>query len=39
MAIDWPTAVVPNLGSPDVIGLRYPKAFALSCAGQDFWES
>ena len=30
--------VVPNLGSPDVLGLELPEAFTISYAGQDFWE-
>ena len=31
-------AVIPNLGSPDVPGLKFPEAFITSYAGQDFWE-
>ena len=31
-------AVVSNLGSPDVLGLKLPEAFSTSSAGQDFWE-
>ena len=31
-------SVVPNLGSPDIVGLKFPEAFTTSCAGQDFWE-
>ena len=31
-------AVVPNLGSPDILGLKLPEALITSCAGQDFWE-
>ena len=31
-------AVVPNLGSPDVLGLQLPEAFTTTLAGQDFWE-
>ena len=27
---------VPNLVSPDVLGLKLPEAFTTSCAGQDF---
>ena len=27
------SSVVPNLGSPDVLGLKLPKAFPISCAG------
>ena len=30
--------MVPNLGSPDVLGLKLPDAFTISCGGQDFWE-
>ena len=29
---------IPNLGSPDVLGLQLPEAFIPSCAGQGFWE-
>ena len=31
-------ALVPNLRSPDVPGLKLPETFTASCAGQDFWE-
>ena len=31
-------AVVPNLGSPDILGLKLPEAFTTSCAGQNIWE-
>ena len=32
------TAVVPNLGPPDVLRLQLPEAFTTTSAGQDFWE-
>ena len=31
-------AAVPNLGSPDVLGLKLPAAFTTRYAGQDFQE-
>ena len=30
--------VVPNLGFPDILGLKLPEGFTASCAGQDLWE-
>ena len=33
---DCARSVVPNLGSPDVPGLKLPEAFTTSCAGQEF---
>ena len=37
---DYPCfrAMVPNLGSPDVLGLKLPEAFATRCAVLDFWK-
>ena len=32
------SAVVPNLGPPDVLGLQLPEASTTTSAGQDFWE-
>ena len=32
------SAVVPNLESADIFGLKLPEAITTSCAGQDFWE-
>ena len=34
----WHTAVVPSLGSPDVLGIKFPEAFTRSYAGHDSWE-
>ena len=31
-------AVVPNLGSPDVLGLQLPEALASTANGKGFWE-
>ena len=32
------SAVVPNLGPPDVLGLQLPEAFTTTSDGQDFWK-
>ena len=32
------TAIVPNLGCPNVLGLKLPVASNINYAGQDFWE-
>ena len=32
------TSMVPNLDSPDGIGLQLPEAFTTTCASQEFWE-
>ena len=34
----WVTAVVPNLGPPDVLILQLPEASTTTSDGQDFWE-
>ena len=32
------TAVVPNLGPPDVLGLQLPEILANRSGGEGFWE-
>ena len=36
---EWETrAVVPNLGSPEVLGLQLPEIPASTARGEGFWE-
>ena len=34
----WYSAVVPNLGPPDVLGLQLPEILASKGGGEGFWE-
>ena len=38
LCVLWGPTVVPNLGRPDVLGLRLPEILASKGGGEGFWE-